>query len=167
MTTITEAFEAGVDAVIADNTLNKNGFRDAVKTVIVQRLSNAEATAWIDALIVEYERLGIINNPTYGNWRSELISEGAATAMALFDALAVSINSLPESAQPNIAVRVINLRAARDEINTSISTVQGFKAGETQQVKEALDQGVIHLQALREAVREELRGITGDPDTTT
>lgn len=166
MTTVTEAFEAGVAAVIADNTLNKAGFRDAVKTVIDQRLSNAEATAWIDALIAEYNRLGQ-NGTSYANWRNKLINDGAALSMELFDAFAVAINALPESTQPNLAVRIINLRAERDEINTSISTVQGFKPGQTKQVRDALDESVTRLQALREVVRDELRGLTGDPDTTT
>ena len=164
MTTIVDAFKAGIDAVIADPTINRSAFVDAVQTVITQRLSNQEGNDWVDAIAVEYNRLGIINQPTYNRLRNHIESEGADVANELFIALQAVITLLPESAEPISAVRIMDLRNERDEINTSIATMQGFQTGATAQVREALRQGIESLRQHRENVRAQLRGLIGDPD---
>lgn len=160
MTTNSEAFEAGVDAVIADNTLNQNGFENAVQT-IATGISNAEADAWVAALVVEYNRVGITNNPTYGNFRGEIINEGKATALALFGALAATINALDETQPVNTDLRKIDLRADRDEVNTSIDTLQAFidLPASTKQVKEALRIGIHELRGLKRRIIDELQAM--------
>jgi hypothetical protein len=163
MTTINDAWQAGIDAVVADNTINKGDFADAIRTVITSNFSNAEATDWIDAVATEFNRLGVINNPTYSNLRGNIIDDAVAHR-ALFDSLS-TIGQLPET-QPAIpALELIELRADRDEINTSIASMQGFKTGATRQVKEALNQGIQNLQGHKEEIRERIRQITGDPDS--
>ena len=156
MTDIATAWAAGVDAVLADNTLNRGGFVDALQTVITARFNNGEGNAFTDAIAAEYARLGVINNPTYNNLRAEIIREGRDTALALFDALAVTIN----------AARVIELRTERDEVNTSIARLQDLRTGESRQVREAINLGVEQLRVYREQLRDELRNLTGDPDAT-
>ncbi len=158
MTTNADAYQAGVDAVIADNTLNQNGFEDAVRTVATG-ISNAEADAWVTAIYTEYERIGIINNPTYGNLRNEIINEGAATARALFEALSVSINAFPESASVNADIRKIELRTERDEVDANITILQGLKTGQPRQVKDALNIGINELRGFKQRVIDELRNL--------
>jgi uncharacterized coiled-coil DUF342 family protein len=60
---------------------------------------------------------------------------------------------------------LIELRAERDEINTSITTMQGFKTGATRQVKDALGQGIENLRGHKEQIRQRIQQITGDPDS--
>lgn len=160
MTTNADAYEAAVDAVLADNTLNMNGFENAIQTVATG-ITNPEADAWVTAIFTEYERLGIINNPTYGNLRGEIINEGKTVSMALFEALAVSINSLAESVPVNEDVRKIDLRADRDEINTSIDTLQVFidDPAATRQVKDALRIGINELRSYKQRIRDELQSL--------
>lgn len=165
MTTIADTFNAAVDAVIADNTLNRGGFVDAMQTVVTTGLSNAEGNDFCDALAVLYQSLNQINNATYNNLRGNIISDGADVAKDKFDAFSTRVNALPETVPIFDAIRLMDLRAARDEINASITTMQGFKTGQTQQVRDALNEGINHLQALREQVRNEIRGLTGDPDS--
>lgn len=160
MTTNVDAYRAGVDAVIADNTLNQNGFENAVKTVATG-INNAEADAWVTAIYTEYERLGVINNPTYGNLRNEIINEGAATSMALFEALGGSINALPESAPVNADIRKIELRAERDEVDANITILQGFRTGQPRQVKDAISLGINELRGFKQRVIDELRNLQG------
>lgn len=162
MTTNADAFMAGVDAAILDNTLNRGGFADAVRTVATINVSDAEAKAWIDAIATEYERLGIINNATYGALRSEVISEGATVARALFEALATTINAMPEDSPINFSVRKTDLRAERDEVDGNITTLQGLKTGQPKQVKEAIDLGINELRGHKERVKTELVNL-GDP----
>ena len=45
MTTVADAWSVAVDAVIADNTLNRQGFVDALQTVL-DGVSNAEGNAF-------------------------------------------------------------------------------------------------------------------------
>lgn len=163
MTTINEAWQAGVDAVVADNTLNKGDFADAIRTVITSNFSNAEATDWIDAVATEVNRVGVINNPTYANLRGHIIDDAVAHK-ALFDSLS-TIGQLPETQPAVPALELIGLRIERDEINTSITTMQGFKTGATRQVKDVLTQGIDNLQGHKEEIRNRIKQITGDPDS--
>lgn len=163
MSTINEAWQAGIDAVVADNTLNKGGFADAVRTVITSNYSNAEATAWIDAVADEFNRLTVISNPTYVNMRGHIIDDPVAHR-EVFDAMS-TIGQLPET-QPAIpALELIDLRTERDEISASITTMVAFRPGTTRQVKDALNIGIDGLIAHREQVRQRIQQITGDPDS--
>lgn len=170
MTTLSDAYMEGVDAVIADNGLNKQGFRDAMKLVLVSNASNSEITAWIDALAAEYERLGIINNPTYPNLRSEIINEGATVSEALFDALATSINGLPESDPLLQAAQLLDLRDERDEINNAIDRADDLIAAEPagtvgRLIKDGLRNLKQELRIHKQAIRDQIQNLTGDPDS--
>ena len=163
MTTINDAWQAGIIAVVADNTLNKGGFADAVRTVITSNYSNAEATAWIDAVADEFNRLTVISNPTYVNMRGHIIDDPVAHRQ-VFDALS-TIGQLPETQPAVPALELIDLRTERDEINASITTMVTFRPGTTRQVKDALNIGIDGLIAHREQVRQRIQQITGDPDS--
>ena len=163
MITFSAAWQAGIDAVVADNTLNKGGFADAIRTVITSNFNNAEATALVDAVATEFNRVGVINNPVYANLRGNIIDDAVAHR-ALFDSLS-TIGQLPEAKPAEEAIELIMLRDERDEINTSITTMQGFKTGATRQVKDALQQGIENLIGLRQAVRSRIEQITGDADS--
>ncbi len=163
MTTLSNAWQAGVDAVIADNSINKGDFADAIRTVITSNFSNSEATGWIDAVATEFNRVGVTNNPTYNNLRLNIIDDAVAHK-ALFDSLS-TIGQLAETQPATRALELIELRAERDEINISIDTVQGFKTGATRQVKDVLNQGIDNLRGHKEEIRQRIRQITGDPDS--
>ena len=165
-----DAWQAGIDAVIADNTLNRGGFVDALQTVIDRGLTNAEGNAFVDAVAVEYERLGIINNPTYNNLRGEIINEGAVTARAQFDSLAVSINALPEAIPVINAARLGDLREDRDNADAAIDRVQELidnePAGPLRRlVRDAIRPGKNLLQEYKQSLRDEIRNLTEDPDS--
>ena len=165
-----DAWQAGIDAVIADNTLNRGGFVDAMQTVITTGLSNAEGNAYVDAVAAEFNRLGIINNPTYNNLRGEIIGEGAVTARAIYDALAVSLNALPEAEPVIQAGRLQELRSDRDNVNDAITRVQEIidnePAGPLRRlVREAIRPGKDLLRQHKQALRDEIRNLTGDPDS--
>lgn len=164
MTTLTEAWQAGIGAVIADNGLSRAAFVDALQTVITAGFSQSEGVDFVNAVAVEYGRLAILGNGNYNNLRGDIVSRGAVTSLALFEALAVLINMLPESEPANQAIALGDLRAARDEVATSITTLQGFRTGATRQVKDALNLGVNELQREKENLRSQIQSITGDPD---
>lgn len=168
MTTISEAWQAGIDAVVADNTLNRGGFADAIRTVVTVRFSNAEAGDWIDAIAVEFNRLGIINNPTYGNLRGNIIGDAVAHRL-LFDSLA-TVQQLPEGQPAISALNLLDLREQRDNIDAAITRCNDLIAAEPggvvgRLVKDVLRQGKESLRGHKEQVRNEIRNITGDPDS--
>jgi len=169
MTTTVTGFRAGIDAVIADNTLNQNGFEAAVRTVLTARFSNAEAAAWVTAIYTEYNRLGLINNPTYGNMRGSIISAGASLAQDLFEALSVAINALPETGPAADSARLIDLREDRDNVNLALDRLDALIAAEPngtvgRLVKDVLREGKNSLRQYKEQLRTQIQGITGDPD---
>lgn len=170
MPEVRDAWEAGVQAVIADNTLNRGGFVDALQTVITQGLSNAEGNAYVDAVAVEFNRLGIINNPTYNNLRGEIINEGETTAMAQFDALAIALNGLPEAEPVIDAATLMTLRDARDNVDAAITRLDDLIAAEPagtvgRLVKETFREGKRLLRQHKQELRDQIRNITGDPDS--
>ena len=158
MSTNADAWQAGIDAVIADNTLNRGGFADAIRTVATLS-SNAETTAWIDAIAVALESIGIINNPSYNNLRAEIIIEGAVVARGQFDALQTLINALPESTSINVELRKLFLRAERDQVDGNIDTLKGFRPGQNRQVRDAINLGIAGLREYKQSVKDELKGI--------
>lgn len=170
MTDIVEAFRAGIDAVIADNTLNRAGFSDAIQTILTARFSNADSNAWVDAIAAEYNRLGLINNPTYGNLRGSIINATDANeAEALFIALGSTIGALPETAPAVASGRLIDLRDSRDNIDAGLDRLQALIDAEPSGtigrfVKEVLRNGKDLLRAEKQRLRDEIRNITGDPD---
>ncbi len=163
MTTYNEAWQAGIDAVVADSGLNKGGFADALRTVITSNFLNGDATDWIDAVAVEINRLGIINNPTYASLRSH-INADAVVHREVFDAVS-TIGALTETHVAADALSLITLRADRDEVQTSIDTMQGFKTGATRQVRDALNLGIDQLRAYKQDLRNQIQVLTGDPDS--
>lgn len=158
MSTNADAWKAGIDAIIADNTLNRGGFADAIRTVATIS-SNAEVIDWIDEIAIGWETIGIINNPTYNSLRAEIINEGATVAQAQFESLQTLVNALPSTLIINADLRKQDLRAERDQIDANIVTLVDLKDGENRQVKEAINLGINHLRQYKEQVRDELKAI--------
>jgi hypothetical protein len=162
MTTIADAFQAGIDAVVADNTLNRAGFVDAVQTVITARFNNAQGNAWVDAVAAEMNRVGSVNNPSYTSMRNKIANNPVECA-ALFASLA-TITALPETEPAVTALKILDLRTERDEVQTSIDTLNAFKPGNTRQVRDAVNIGINNLRGLRQQIRDQLSTLIGDPD---
>lgn len=168
MATVADAWQAGIDAVVADNTLNRGGFVDAMQTVITSNLSNAEGNAYVDAVAAEFERLGIINNPTYSNLRSNIISD-PVVHRNLYDALAVTINALTEAEPVIQAAELTRLREDRDEADNAIDRLDVLIAAEPngavgRLVKDVMREGKRQLRQYKQEVRDQIRNIIGDPD---
>lgn len=169
MATIEEAYQAGIDAVVADNGLNRGGFVDALQTVITDNFSNAEGNAWVDALAAEFNRLGIINNPTYNNLRSNIIAD-PVVHRALYDALAVTINALPETNPVLQAAELTRLRDDRDNADAAIDRCQVLIDAEPagtvgRLVKEVLRDGKRLLREYKQQLRDQIQNLTGDPNS--
>lgn len=170
MTTTADAWQAGIDAVVADNTLNRGAFADAIRTVITAGYSNAEATAWIDAVAAEFNRLGIINNPTYNNLRGNIIDDPVAHR-ALFDALATGLDALPETFVTAGAVRLLDLRDDRDAADLAMDRMDVLIAAEPgpasvrRLVRGILRDGKDLLRHNKQQARDLIRALTGDPDS--
>ena len=170
MTTTREAFEAGIDAVLADNSLNKAGFRDAIRTVLTARFSQANATAWIDdALAVEFNRALYINNPTYNNLRGFIVNQGKDNALLAWDILERFINGYPESQVADTSAVLISLREERDNIDAAIDRLQALIDAEPagavgRIVKEQLREDKQTLRDRKQDVRNAIQALTGDPD---
>jgi hypothetical protein len=168
MTTTSDAYQAGIDAVVADNTRNMNGFENAIQTVLTARVNHAEADAWVTAIVNEYFRLGLINAATYNRVRASIIA-GPVQARTLFDALAVSINGLPETIPAIQSAQLIDLREDRDEINNALDRIDVLIAAEPngtvgRLVKDILREGKLNLRQHKEILRTQIQNITGDPD---
>ena len=164
MTTINEAYAAAVDAVIADNALSRADFANVLRT-FTNGWNVGESTDWVDALALEYFDLDFMNNGNYNNLRNKIIADGDVLSKDLFDALNTAVSAMPTTVPFNEGIRLKDLRDDRDETLISIVTMQGFKPGQTDQVKDALNLGIDALQLLRERLRAEIRDITGDPDS--
>ena len=170
MPSLGEAYKAGVDAVVADPTINRGAFVDAMQTVITRGLSNEEGNNFVDALATLYESLGIINNATYPSLRGEIANEGADVSMALFDALAVGVGSMPEAIPVINAGRLMDLREERDNINAANDRLNDLIAAEPpgvvgKLVKSVLRSGNQSLAEYRKRLRDEIGNATGDPDS--
>lgn len=164
MSNINEAYAAVVDAIIADNGTSRAAAIDVVRT-FTDDVSNTEAGDWIDAVAGDYWRLDLVSNGNYAQLRNSIIADGAQLAKDKFDALISSINALPETPVVAQGIRLQDLRADRDEVDTSIATMQGFRTGQTQQVKDALNAGIELLKIEKQRLRDEIETITGDPDS--
>jgi len=79
--------------------------------------------------------------------------------MALFAALAATINLLPETFPISEGIQILYLREERDQIDGNIVTMQGLKVGQNRQVREALQLGVDQLRGYKESVKDQLKGI--------
>lgn len=168
MTTPADAWQAGIDAVVADNTLNRGGFVDALQTVLVRRFTNQEGNDWVDAIAARFDSLNIINNPTFNNLRGHIIDDPVAHR-DLWDSLAVTILQLPESLPAIESARLIELRDERDNIDGAIDRCNVLIDAEPpgtvgRLVKEVLRGGKNELRGQKERLRDEIRNITGDPD---
>ena len=156
MATLQDAWDAMVDAIIADNSLSR-GDAGAVIEGFGPEMRGADARNWIDAVAVEYNRLGIINNTTYSNLRnSHIVADGAAAAKALFMALNSAILALAETAVVNNAIIRQDLSEQLAEITTSQATINGFKTGATPQVLRALDDADAFLVRRRAEIESQL-----------
>jgi hypothetical protein len=168
MTTTSDAYQAGIDAIVADNTLNMNGFENAIQTVLTARFNNAEADAWVTAIVNEYARLGMINTATYNRLRAGIITD-PVSARVLFDALAATINALPDTLPAIQSAQLIDLREDRDQINNALDRCDVLIAAEPngtvgRLVKDILREGKNQLRQHKQAVRDQIQNITGDPD---
>jgi hypothetical protein len=169
MTTAQEAWSAGIDAAVRDNTINKAGFADAIRQVLTQRFSDAQAKAWIDAVATEYHRLGLINNPTYSSLRGAITKAGADSSLALFEALGLSISVMAETIPATQSAQLVDLREDRDQIDAALARCDELIAAEPtgtvgRLIKDVLRQGKVNLRQHRMQVRSEIQVITGDPD---
>ena len=97
--TLTDAWRAWTAAVQA-GTVNQAAATNSLQT-FTDGISNAEGNAWFEAVATEYNRLGLINNSTYGSLRGS-VNGAEAEANALFDALAVAVGILPEEAPEGV-----------------------------------------------------------------
>ena len=168
MATIEEAWQAGIDAVVADNTLNRGGFVDAMQAVITSNLSNAEGNAYVDAVAAKFQELNQINNPTYNNLRGNIIAD-PVVHRALYDALAVVLNALPEAVPVLQAADLTRLREDRDNADAAITRCDDLIAAEPggpvgRLVKDVLRDGKRLIREYKQSVRDEIRNIVGDPD---
>lgn len=168
MADLIEAWQAGVDAVVADNTLNRGGFTDALQTVITDGLGQAEGNTYVDAVATEFNRLGLINNPTYNNLRGNIIAD-PVVHVELYTALATTLNALPEAAPFTQAAQLTGLRDERDNIDAAITRCDDLIAAEPggtvgRLVKDVLRDGKRELRQFKERIRDEIRNILGDPD---
>lgn len=169
MTTVTDAWQAGIDAVVADNTLGRGGFVNAMQTVITSGLSNQEGNNYVNAVATDFNRLGQINNPSYNNLRGNIIAD-AVLHRSLYDALATSLNALPEALPVISAARLTELRADRDQVDAAITRVDEIITNEPPSrvrrlVRDAIRPGKDLLRQHKQALRDEIRNITGDPDS--
>lgn len=171
MTTIAEAFEAGIDAAIADPAITKAQFTDAMQTVITTGLSNAEGNAFLDAVALEYGLSGVVNEPgTFTKLRNEIVNEGAIVAKRLFNNLAVTINALPEAEPVIQAATLLDLRNERDMIDAAIDRADVLIAAEPagtvgRLIKDILREGKSQLRQHKQAIRDQIQNLTGDPDS--
>lgn len=165
---IADAWQAGIDAVVADNTLNRGGFVDAMQTIITDNLSNAEGNAYVDAVAVQWNALDLINNPTYNNLRGAIIAD-PVVHRARYDALAVVLNALPEAEPVLSAARLTSLRDERDNVNNALDRLDVLIAAEPsgtvgRLVKDVMREGKRLLREHKERLRDEIQNILGDPD---
>lgn len=167
MTTAADAWQAGIDAVVADNSLNQNGFETATRTVLTANFSAVEADAWVTAVVAEYVRLGIASG--YSNYRNSIIADSVG-ARALFDALSAVIDALPETLPAIDAARLVGLRGDRDNVDAAIDRLNILIAAEPggavgRLVKQIMRDGKDLLRQKKQLTRELINALTGDPDS--
>lgn len=146
MNEIQDAFAGLVDAIILDNALTRSQAGDVIET-FGPTLPGVVARDWIDAVAAEYNRLGIINNPTWSSLRNGVITDGDVASKLLFIALLASINALPESAAVNAAVAFESNAQTKATIPANLVLLEGFKTGDPQ-LDDALDVAIAALVAL-------------------
>lgn len=168
---VRDTFEAGLDAVIADNTLNRGGFVDAMQTVITSGFSNAEGNAWVDAVAALYATYGL-GNGSYSNWRNNvLLGSTKDEVLALFDSINRAITGLPETVPLSSAIELFNLREERDNIDAAMTRLDDLIAAEPgpaavrRIVREELREAKQRLRDRKQAVRAAIQAATGDPDS--
>ena len=166
---VSEAWQAGIDAVVADNTLNRSGFVDAMQTVITAGLSNSEGNDYVDAVAGVYEQSNIINNATYNNLRGHIIDDPVKHRTS-YDNLSNVLNQLPEFEPVRQAAVLMDLREDRDQVNAAITRCDDLIAAEPagtvgRLVKDVLRQGKRSLREYKEQLRDQIRNETGDPDS--
>jgi hypothetical protein len=167
MTTSTDAYQAGIDAVVADNALTRGGFIDAIQATVTG-IDNQEGGDWVDAIAVEFARLGVINNPTFNNLRGNIIDDAVAHR-ELFDALS-TLGRMAETQVIDSHVELMTLREDRDNTNDALDRLDVLITNEPagparKQVREVLRQGKDALKGERELIRQRIQQITGDPDS--
>jgi len=170
MATTREAIEAGIDAVELDNALNKGGFADAVRTILTDDFTNAQAVDWIDALADEYNRLGQTNAATYVSWRGQIIDLGKAVWLELWDALQNNLTGLPASVPANESALLVTLRDERDSIDGALERFTVLIAAEPggtvgRLVTDEMRISKTRLRERKQALRNAIQVITGDPDS--
>ena len=172
MTDTVEAYRAGIDAVIADPTLSMNGFEDAVRTVLTAQFTSADADNWVTAIFTEFFRIGLLTTASYNRLRAQILSAADGDAAeALFFALGVSVNSLPETIIAANSAQLIDLRIDRDNADAAIDRLnvlilaEPFDGGVGKLTKEIMRNGKDLLRGEKQRLRDEIQRITGDPDS--
>jgi hypothetical protein len=150
------AFEAFIDAVIADPSLTKGDAGDIIAS-FGAGISGPESRDYLDAVAAGYETIGVLNNPTYAALKNEIVNEGKPTSMAMYAALESTVNALPETVPINDGIRITYLRDERDQVDANIVTMVGFRVGQPRQIKEALNLGIDSLRGYKEQVVAELK----------
>jgi hypothetical protein len=136
----------------------------------VTPLGIADADAWVTELIDEYDRIELTNNPTWANFRNKIISDGKLLAMEVFAAMEAAIDRLTTTSQVREDINLMDLREERDNIDAAIDEMNVLIAAQPNDavgrlVKETLRIGKDLLRTRKEQVRNEIRAITGDPDS--
>jgi hypothetical protein len=124
------------------------------------RLTNADAGAFLDAVAVRYAALGIINNGTYAGLRNEISNSGEVVSNDLFNALRNDIFEQPETP---VVVNEIALNELKEDlagINGNLQTVRDLKQAATDRnLKDAYDAGIHYLQGLKEDRKNQVANI--------
>ena len=167
--TVKDAWDAGIDALIADNALDKNGFVDALKAVLTDGVTGKEIRDYVDEVITVYNELGIINNDTYASYRNEVVNTGADASKRLYFALSVEVNSVPGFTVVNTGATLTGARDERDNINAAIDVIDVVIAEQPNTtvgrlVRESQRGAKQALQEQRRRVRNIIEGILGDAD---
>jgi len=165
-TTSRDAYQAGIDAVVADNALTRGGFIDEIQATI-DGIDNTEGGAWVDAIAAEFNRLGIINNPTYSSLRGNIVADPVAHA-ELFDTLS-TLGRMAETHVVDLHAELMTLRGDRDETNNALDRldilIAAEPAGPTRKlVVDVLRQGKNSLRGNKAEIRQRIQQLTGDPD---
>lgn len=155
MKTIVDAYEGMCDAIVAAPTLSRND-ASVVLESFGPTMAGTDARDWINALALEWFALGIIATPgSYARLRDEIVIQGTATSVNLFDALLARVNSLPETADVSGPIQIESLTQEAATIPTNIALMEGFKTGDAQ-LDEALDRGIYALQQRLNDINQQL-----------
>ena len=148
MSTLQDAYNAVVDAVIIDPALSRND-AGAIIEAFGPTMTGAESKGWLDEMAAEYDSLGIINNPTWAGLRNGIVNDGDVASKDLADALEARIAELPLTPAVGGAIDLETNEQALLTIPGNIVIIEGNKTGgANQQLDDAYDAGIKYLNDL-------------------